>query len=159
MVNNLQFEHLEVKRMKKKISAILVALVVLMMAISIVSAEEQAFTDAKKIIEDKVPCDDLSQDQLEHLGDYYMEQMHPGEAHELMDEKMGGEGSESLKQMHINMARTFYCGESGMMGPGMMPMMMGGYTNQGGRTNMMWNYGGMMGGSGFWGMTTYGLLY
>jgi len=110
--------------MKKKISAILVALVVLMMAISIVSAEEQAFTDAKKIIEDKVPCDDLSQDQLEHLGDYYMEQMHPGEAHELMDEKMGGEGSESLKQMHISMGQRFYCGTagnySGMMGSGMM---------------------------------------
>ena len=58
--------------------------------------------------------------------------MHPGEAHEQMHTMMGlQEGSETEKQFHINMAKTMYCNESGMMG--MMPMM-----------NMMSNEG-MMG--------------
>ena len=73
-----------------------------------------------------------------------MEQMHPGEAHETMDEMMGGEGSESLKQIHINMARFFYCGESGAMSSGMMNMMMGrGMMGSSGMMNS--NYGNMMG--------------
>jgi len=82
----------------------------------------------------------LTEEQLEAIGDYYMEQMHPGEAHELMDKMMGGEGSESLRQMHVTMAKRLYCNEDagGMMGSGQtmgMMNMMGG--------NMM----GMMGDS------------
>jgi len=57
--------------------------------------------------------------------------MHPGEAHEMMDQMMGGEGSESLKQAHINIARRIYCNENvgGMMGGNMMAGrgMMGNY--------------------------------
>ena len=46
-----------------------------------------------------------------------------------MDNMMGGEGSESLKQVHINMAKRLYCNENvyigyGMMGPGGMMNMM-----------------------------------
>jgi len=64
-----------------------------------------------------------------------MEQMHPGEAHEIMDNMMGGEGSESLKQVHINMAKRLYCNENVYIGYGMM--------GSWGMTNMMGR--GMMG--------------
>lgn len=98
----------------------------------------------KKLVESKMPCNQMSGVQLEQVGDYYMELMHPDQAHELMDQMMGGEGSESLKSAHINMAKTLYCGDKtasyGMMGSGMM---------NGGMMNMMGNslgYG-MMGNS------------
>lgn len=101
---------------------------------------EEDFAAAEEIIDQKIACEDLSEDDLELIGDYYMEQMHPGEAHEAMDEMMGGEGSESLRQMHINMARSFYCGEHDAMGPqSMQTMMSGGMMGN----NMM--MGGMMG--------------
>ena len=80
-----------------------------------------------------------------------MEQMHPGEAHELMDEMMGGEGSESLRTVHINMAKTIYCNENvssyGMMGGNMMSMMYGGYGS------------GMMGNSNFGYWNFLNILY
>ena len=86
--------------------------------------------EGKKLVESKISCDKLSYEQLEAIGDYYMEQMHPGEAHEIMDNMMGGEGSESLKQVHINMAKRIYCNDNvyisyGMMGSGGMMNMMG----------------------------------
>lgn len=99
---------------------------------------ESEIEEGRQLIESKVSCDDLSEEQLEAIGEYYMEQMHPGEEHEVMDEMMGGEGSESLEEMHINMARSFYCGEHDMMSSGMMNMMMGR-----GSTGMM-GFGRMM---------------
>ena len=86
---------------------------------------EEDFVQAEGIIKQKISCDDLAEGQLEILGDYYMEQMHPGELHEIMDERIGGEGSESLRQIHINIGRAFYCGEHGAMSGEMMGMMMG----------------------------------
>ncbi len=150
----------------KKIIALFIALI--LSAGAAFSHEDDTFQEAKDIIKSKIPCSELTEEQLEHLGDYYMEQMHPGEAHELMDKMMGGEGSESLKQMHIQMAKRLYCDEdvggmmgSGgmmgmMMGGGMMNMMMGGNMMGSGGTNMMGtNLGyGMMGsgyGLGYWG--------
>ncbi len=119
----------------------------LVLALSLTATEMQDFAEAKKLIDSKVECAQLSEEQLERMGDYYMEQMHPGEAHELMDQMMGGEGSESLKQAHVFMAKRLYCGEtasSGMMaGCGMMGGMMGSGMMQ------------MMGGSGMMG-NTYG---
>ena len=88
-----------------------------------------------------------------------MEQIHPGEAHELMDNMMGGEGSASLKQVHINMAKRLYCNEesAGMMGNGMMGMMnmMRGGGNMMG-TNMM---GGSFWGSSWWLWSVVGMLF
>ena len=72
-----------------------------------------------------------------------MEQMHPGELHEIMDERMGGDGSEQLRQVHIAIARNFYCGEHQAMMPMMMNTMMG-------RTG----FGGMMQGGRFLDDTT-----
>jgi hypothetical protein len=108
--------------MKKAIMLVLLFIV----STSVVFAHgEASFAQAKELIQAKIPCDKLNVDDLENIGDYYMEQMHPGETHEQMDAMMGGEGSENLRQMHIAMAKNFYCGEHEVMGQGMMGMMMG----------------------------------
>lgn len=122
--------------MKKLLTTMIVSIILLSL-ISLTSAiadEEEIFAEAEKIIQDKIVCSELSDYQLEILGDYFMEQMHPGELHEIMDARMGGEGSESLKQVHINMGQMFYCGEQGAMPMGRMNMMMGrgGYGTMGG---------------------------
>ncbi len=110
---------------------------------------ENEIEEGRTLIESKVSCDTLTDEQLELIGEYYMEQMHPGEEHESMDKMMGGEGSESLRSMHIQMGKSMYCGE-GMMHGGMMMMGRGmmdyegmmsnkdySYKNYGGWTNMM----------------------
>lgn len=115
---------------------------------------------------ERVSCSQLNQGQLEQIGDYYMDQM-TGPAHPQMDQMMGGDGSESLKQMHILIARRWYCGDA--VGYGMMGMMTGGWGS-----GMMGNYyrgngqsyntfvpagWGMMGDLGFtYGMGLWGYL-
>lgn len=97
---------------------------------SVMAANE--FVEAKNLINQKVSCDSLNQGQMEQIGDYLMEQMVPGVAHTQMDQMMGGEGSESLRQAHIFMARRWYCGDAA--GFSMMGMMMGsGYPYISGR--------------------------
>ena len=82
-------------------------------------------------------CSQITNDQFEELGDAVMESIHPGEAHEYMDRMMGGEGSESLRQAHINMGRSFLgCWSGYDSGPFMM---MGGYQIMPG---MFGNWGG-----------------
>ena len=129
--------------MKKTLLIVLILLV----SMSFAFAHED-FTETKQLVDSGISCSELADEQLEEIGDYYMEQMHPGEAHELMDNMMGGEGSETLKQVHINMAKRLYCNENVYVGYGMMS---GGMMNMAG--NMM-NYG-MMGnygyGFGYWG--------
>ncbi len=105
---------------------------------------EDEFAEAEEIINMKTACENLSEEQLESLGDYYMEQMHPGELHEIMDERMGGEGSDRLTQVHIAMGKTFYCGEHGAVPSPMMNTMIG---------------RGMMGGSGMMGGYGYSVGY
>jgi hypothetical protein len=101
------------------------------------------FSDIQPLIEERVDCATLSDEQLERIGDYFMEQMHPGEAHVAMDVMMGGEGSSQLTTMHISMARRLYCGDEqtpmGMMAGGMMGMMqgMGGMMGQMNETGAM----------------------
>ncbi len=129
--------------------------VILLFGLTVVFAENEDFSEAKKLVDANASCNSLSDGQLEQIGDYYMEQMHPGEAHELMDKIHGGEGSTQLKQMHIFMAKRLYCGESsggygGMMGSGWRGTGNNSYNGMmGGRMmNMMSGYG-MMGGSGW----------
>ena len=132
--------------MKKTI--ILMFGILLVLSLGLVSAHEHNIEGIKELIDSGISCDKLTDEQFESIGDYYMEQMHPGEAHEVMDNMMGGEGSESLKQMHIQMAKRFYCNEDvNGMGGNMMGMMGG----SGGMMN-----GGMMGGSG--GMMNGGMM-
>src|SRR3989344_5515641 len=116
---------------------------VILFSFLVVAQEEHDFTEAKQLIDSGVSCNQLTNEQLEEIGDYYMEQMHPGEAHEYMDKMMGGEGSESLKQVHISMAKSIYCGETNQGMMGMMNMMNTGDDNSGMMQNDMMN---MMGG-------------
>jgi len=125
------------------------------------------FSEAKALVESRVSCNDLTDDQLEEIGDYAMELMHPGEAHETMDEMMGGEGSEQLRQAHIAMARRRYCrDQSGMMGGygsmmgGFNGMMGGGMMNMMGGGMMMGGYPGYGYGLGYsWAGMTLGFLF
>ena len=105
--------------MKKIFFAIMV---VLLLNMSIAFVHEHNFDETKQLIDSGISCDKLTDEQLEFIGDYYMEQMHSGEIHVIMDEMMGGEGSDNLKQMHIQMAKRFYCdgGFNGMMSGDMM---------------------------------------
>ena len=104
---------------------ILTGLFIILFSFLVTAQEEHDFGKAKQLVDSGISCSNLTNEQLESIGDYFMEQMHPGEAHEYMDRMMGGEGSESLKQVHINIARRIYCNEKGygMMNGGMMGMM------------------------------------
>jgi len=132
---------------------IFVMIIILLLNLGLANAiTQQEISEAKSLIDSKVNCKSLSDSQLEIIGEYYMEQMHPGESHELMHQMMGlKEGSDAEKQFHINMAKAIYCGETnafgagGMMSGGMMSMMMGGGSMMG--YEMMGNYGY---GFGYW---------
>lgn len=116
--------------------------------------------EGKGLAKSKISCDELNDEQLEAIGEYFMEQMHPGESHEAMHKMMGvEEGTGYHKQFHVNIAKIMYCGESGMMGSGgmmgMMPMMnmTGGnmVAGQNLQTNMMQGMRGNWGyGFGYW---------
>lgn len=109
-----------------KSTKLLIAILVFISLLNIAYADEDRadiIAEGKKLVDSKVDCDNLDDKQLESIAEYYMEQMHPGSAHDAMDSMMGGEGSKSLKQMHINMAKRMYCGDT--TGFGMMNMMQG----------------------------------
>jgi hypothetical protein len=116
-------------------------------AFAITSAE---ITEAENLINSNQNCNSLSSDQLEIIGEYIMERMHPGDAHEFMHRMMGlEEGTAEEEQFHINLAKSMYCGDNsnyGMMGGGvrgnMMRGMMGpGTAGTGYGYGMMGNYG------------------
>lgn len=133
-------------------------------------AQADEFSAAKQLISSNVSCDKLNDRQLESIGDYFMEQTHPGAQHVAMENMMGGEGSESLRRAHLQMAQVLYCRRAdtpltygGMMG--MMPLMMGGYYAQGapgafvrGPGMTGGGYGGMMGAYGAFGWSLFDLL-
>lgn len=143
---------------------LLITIAILILNMSLVSAHEHNLDEARQLVDSKISCDKLSDEQLEMIGEYYMEQMHPGEAHKMMDQMMGGEGSDSLKQMHIQMAKRLYCNEEvgGMMGSGgMMNMMMGGGMMGNSATSPMswfgWG-GGLIFMILFWGLIILGIV-
>lgn len=92
----------------------------LLVSLTLVFAVDASILEGQKLVDSKVSCASLTDDQLEKIGDYYMEQMHPGAAHEMMDRMMGGDGSESLKQVHISIAKRIYCNEDVYVGYGVM---------------------------------------
>ena len=121
------------------------ASIALLLGIGLSSAiTQQEISEAKGLIDSKITCDKLTDNQLERIGEYYIEQMHTGNSHVQMHKVMGiQEGSDAERQLHINMAKTIYCGESGgMMGSGgMMNMMMGNNMMGGGTIGNYQTYG------------------
>jgi hypothetical protein len=91
--------------MKKLYSIFLIVLLLSMSSFAYASEGHEAeIEEGRQLVESQVSCDELTDEQLEAIGEYVMESMHPGEAHDLMHERMGVEGD--------------YVG--GMMGFGMM---------------------------------------
>ena len=80
----------------------------------------------------EIDCNAVDDSLWEEVGEALMGVMHPDpKEHALMDEMMGGEGSDSLRAAHILMGRRYAgCGD-GSMGDGMMGMM-GGMMMSGG---------------------------
>lgn len=102
----------------------------------------------------QLDCSKIPDTTLEKLGDSWMDVMHPNEqTHEAMDNMMGGEGSDSLAQSHIQMAKNYLgCSQANgffsMMKGGVLPMMGWDY-----------GYGGMMQGGWGVGFGFLGLLF
>jgi len=102
----------------------------------------------------QVECKDLTNDNFESLGEYFMGQM-AGSSHEVMNNMMVRMmGEEGEREMHIAMGKRFSgCDTSAQIpsnGVGFMPMMwmMGG----GGNPMMGSGWGNMMGGWGGFGI-------
>lgn len=106
-----------------------------------------------------IDCDDVSDAQFEELGDAVMQAMvGDDEQHEVMDNMMGGEGSQSLENIHIAMGQRYLgCAEGqfgtmGMMG-GMMSMMGSGFP-----LNSRYMAGNAYGLSGFSTLLFWGVI-
>ncbi|MCL4366826.1 hypothetical protein M1563_01510 [Patescibacteria group bacterium] len=102
----------------------------------------------------QLDCSKINADQLEQLGDAWMDvQIGNQQAHQAMDQMMGGEGSVSLNNAHLIMAENYLgCSnrqqlanpDSNATSSGFWPMMLG--LNGGGGFNMMgYGYGGNFG--------------
>lgn len=108
--------------------------------------KSQNVTDVKQIDIEKV-----TPDQLDQLGDVVMGKLiGDNERHEWMDGMIGGDGSEPLKNYHMNLGYSYLKGEP----LNLQSMMMGGqYFRDGNDSNRYSEYGMMGFGKG------YGMMY
>lgn len=112
----------------------------------------------------QIDCTKISDGAFERLGDAWMErQIGNTSVHKRMDQMMGGEGSENLKDAHIKMGKNYLdCSPNGFSW--MMPMMFGtNVASEGGGFPMMgWGTGGfanMMNGNLGFGFGLLGALF
>ncbi len=112
----------------------------------------------------KIDCSKVTDDQFDKLGDAYMGGMLSNETqHEFMDNMMGGEGSDSLRQAHVNMGRSYLgCWSNYSSGPVYMPMMngYGSESNSGSGWGTMSHFG--TSGNGFlclWAISIFYLVW
>ena len=141
----------------KKLIAIIGMLFLVLSLVFAAEGHESEIEEGKKLVERKTSCDKLNDGQLEAIGEYLMEQMHPEEAHDAMHKAMGfQEGTDNHKQFHVNIAKMMYCGNGSMMGR-MMPMMRMMMGNNQGFGMMGSSSYGMMGSN--YGMMGYGYGY
>jgi len=138
-----------------KTSTMLTTLFLLALSASLVSsASDEEMAEAKALVDSNADCSELDDEQLEKIGEYYMETMHPGNEHDLMDRMMGAEeGTERHEQFHVALAKRMYCKEYTWSG-GMGSMM--GANNFGGGMMQMMSYspiGCGFGSSGIWSLT------
>ncbi len=92
----------------RRLTLLLVGLAILL-PLATAHAGEAEFNSTAELITQGHPCSELTTEQLVAIGDYYMEQMHPGEQHELMDAHLGGENTTAYRDAHLAMADRFYC--------------------------------------------------
>jgi hypothetical protein len=130
-----------------RLAFIFIALLLAGVAMATMTTDD--FNNAKALVSSNTSCDKLGNSQLQLMGEYFMELMHPGEAHDAMDRMMGFEDNAAAdEQFHINLGRAMYCNSGnasvrpyGMMFSGMMAsgMMGNSYSGYGGipRTGMM----------------------
>ena len=106
--------------MKKILSLSILFLILFLSVTSVNAVSQDELSQAKTLIDSNITCNKLTNDQLEIIGEYYMEQMMPGEAHERAHLMMGlTEGSQVEEEFHINLTKRSYCGENvGMIGSG-----------------------------------------
>lgn len=130
----------------------------------------QNFTDnilkAQKVSSvSQIDCRKISSDQFEKIGDAWMDVRIGNQAiHERMDQMMGGEGSQSLTNAHIQMGENYLsCNKNGTTynWMGMMQGLHNSSSKGGGFPMMGWGngYGNMMGGNFGWGIGALGLLF
>lgn len=111
---------------------------------TIASALQDIYTSQNITGQAQLDCSKVTDTQFEKLGDAVMGSGIGEAQHTTMENMMGGEGSATLKQAHITMARAYVGCWSNYNGVVPTMSMMGGY----GSYNYPVNYGrhGMMGG-------------
>lgn len=96
--------------------------------------------NVKDLVELKVS--EVSEDDLELLGDILMERMAgSSKHHEWMDKMHGGEGSEELKKLHINIAKDYLEDGSSYQGIGKMGHHMMGWNTSSKYSGKSWSHG------------------
>lgn len=106
--------------MKKIIPSILVFfMIVVALFASAESMNLDKIEEGKRLARSQARCEDMNEGQLEAIGEYLMEQMHPGSAHEAAHRMMGlEEGTLEHEKFHVNLTKSMYCGAGdwGMLG-------------------------------------------